>query len=467
MSGARALGVVALVVASPAAAEPLRLPPDRGAVLTGDRVIQLRGSDSRGFAVFTTPLSRALGAARVIARIPGSRGQMSSIELAASARLLAYSRTVENRPTDDSNLPSHPFLSEIRAAPFGAPPELVYDCDPVIRAGLPVAVDGDVLAYEEGCSDHQWKVTIRRGAATDGFELPDLAGDVQVAGRYVAWGEAFYGPLKVFDLKAHALVLDSVHWPAPGNSVLGWVLQSDGKVGLLYDDGDRAASATRLGWLSPAEPYLHEVAGGSARRAASAYRLELADNRFAYVAYERSECNRLTIVTLAGRRLPVGCAPIDEADFDWNGRWVAWSAYTCSGARPRLAAPVRDVDAGLPGTARPCPIRLYGRHQSIRVSQRRGGRLRLRCSRGCEGFTELRLPRRGRRGPLVADGSFRLRPGHGRSSGITWALTRYGDAPRRPLRRPRDLVVWVSVHREGDGHERRLRSLGRVHVVPS
>lgn len=194
---------------------------------------------------------------------------------------------------------------------------------------------------------------------------------LDIAGRYVAWVDG--EQIVVFDYVA---MTELYRLTPPTPAVPS--LQADGKVAFVFSVRAGRTSEERLGWASPSEPFVHELAVAPA----PAYGLRLRDD---VVVFERfddllSETTRgeLGYVSLSGEA-KILARSVVIGDFDFDGRQVAWLDQTCGGARVRVAALSGLIARPRPARTTPCPLRLAA---TPRLTRR--GDLRLRVS--CVGF---------------------------------------------------------------------------------
>jgi hypothetical protein len=451
---------------------PLRLPDSRlGPVLAGDEAVQGIGSDRSGYRLTGVALGDQLGRVRPLGQVPpGPRGRDYWVSLLASDKMIAFVRTATQRQDPDVHFTTtDPVLSDVWTAPLGKKPTIFDRCRPPnVAQSASAALDGGVLAYVSGCGDRQIRV-VSDEPGVGPLTIPARGPYLQVAGRYVAWGETFRAKASVFDRVTGEEVLHE-QWPAmptPDSFVRAWAIQPDGKIGMLYETGIKRGDTSHLAWFSLDEPYLHDVPGEAGERTqTSIASLRMVGDRFAYVAQHDDGCDRLTITALDGRSWPVGCAFFfDDSFIDWNGRWAAWSALTCSSDQRRYAASRRQIEAGMKLLSKPCPIALDGRHQRVTLRPFNQGKLRVRCPRGCNAYLEFRLSRRGRPGPIAATGGAVIQPGRGKAH-VGWNLDGAGYRLQK-TRRSFVTKVYAEVDSEGDGRSHGdSRFIGRVRIVP-
>ena len=226
-----------------------------GRVVWGESRADLTGKRLRS--------ATASGRSRVILRVPDpASGQTSFRALAASGRRIAVLIGGYDQPAAPRLMVSSGgAFREVTVAP---------GCE-----ARTADIDGPRIAYLAYCAG-TYRVGVRGpdeainlngmpvGTPTGPFEY-----QVRVAGRYLAWAEATFPPVRprivVYDLRRHRIALEleltrylQGGYEGVGGKWLGFDLDKRGRVAFMA--GVEPEMRTRIvGWASPAHPRVHRL----------------------------------------------------------------------------------------------------------------------------------------------------------------------------------------------------------------
>ena len=333
----------------------------QGPVLAGDAVVWGEQADATASLHLWAPR----GGERVV--YSDQRLNLTGT-LAASPTRLAFERSYPScAPQPNVVCPqAQDALAGPSAGPFTtlAPPRT---CS-VATIGNELAVDGGVAAYlEPRCGGDGMRVLVRDVAHHGrSILLADTAGagDVAIAGRYVAWSDRRGGDVVVYDRLARRVSYRARVSPGAAVDVdLGLDVQRDGKLAVSYRPIEVArAGPTAVAWLSPSAPRPHVLP-----LRGSDTRVRIADDRIAFVRFLTAKTSALVVADLAGRARTVArfVPPVRfRSGFDFDGRAVAWASDRVTATR---------VDCPPPGQGRPCVLRESGLTTIWRRAEPTGG----------------------------------------------------------------------------------------------
>jgi hypothetical protein len=407
--------LIASALAAPAAADP-RVAARSGDLvlasrLAGDRLFygERRGSGMR--LVVAAP-----GAARRIVGtgpLPGSSfdddespGEYSTTrsELAASAERLAYAESHAA-----GNARYQQGVSTLRhftgtPATGLSPVATCHNSDPFSPASPTTDVDGPLVAS----TDCTGSVVIRdyaAGGATVASFSPGerlAAGDIALAGRYVAYNAYGIGPFGTTPgtTVVHDWVANARVYEVP--RVTSFDLQDDGTLAAATASPD--CTTGRLSWFSAAEPTEHVLPVTPCVDAVS-----IAGGRIATVIETGEKQRVLALVGLDGTRTEaarLGTAPMLAAAPDFDGTRVSYALRNCAGSADLL---IESATAPEPRDEPPaCPLRIRSGSAAIGPSERTAP-VSLECELGCLATLSIRMRVDGRL-RHVASREVRIRP---------------------------------------------------------
>lgn len=232
-----------------------------GPVLSDGRVVW--GESRADLTGKRLKLATAAGRSRVILRVPDpASGQTSFRALSASGRRIAVL-------IGSYDQPAPPRLLVASGGPFRTV-GLAPGCET-----RTADIDGPRIAYLAYCAG-TYKVGVKgadEAINLNGMPVGTPSGpfefQVRVAGRYLAWAEATFPPVRprivVYDLRRHrtALALELARYlqggyEGVGSKWLGFDLDKRGRVAFMA--GVEPETRPRVvGWASPAHPTVHRL----------------------------------------------------------------------------------------------------------------------------------------------------------------------------------------------------------------
>ncbi len=196
-------------------------------------------------------------------------------------------------------------------------------------------LSGNVIAYAEGpsscASSAPARIVVRdlrrphRSRVIGAVASYPGTAAVRAAGRFVAWSDPTpsASAIVVYDLAAGRVAYRLTPRHLGTDEILGWDLQSDGKLAVAYNRAGRRS----LAWLAMPDAHVHRLAGaspGSSGVGPSDASLRIARDEIAFVQHGST----LTLMDLGGhaqliRRFTEKRAEIGGFDFD--GQRLVWA----------------------------------------------------------------------------------------------------------------------------------------------
>lgn len=412
-----------------------------GPALAGESIVYARG-DATGLRVRRVDGSGDTG---TIGSIPGFGGETFTQAVVEASEQRVGVGEEATACQGDCRTGTTLLADRVFSAPLTGPLARIGGCGPggppcgsacFITAGSPaVSVDGTAVAFRDPCARQRVVVRDDGGAQAveRSLELPSLAGDPALAGRFVAWPEAERpGEFRPVTVVVYDWVAEREAYRFDARGLLSLAVQDDGKAAYAIHEGE---SSARVWWASPSgEPRTHpgplfptpslQVRIGRDRIAARAR------------AYGTERLSTLAVVDLAGREFARHEEPATIGRWDFDGTRLAWATRPCE----RVAIVAWDLaDARPPALpAGHCPLpAITTRSTSL---DGKSFRLGLRCpaepALGCLG--RIRLVAHAPRGERYALGTVGYEVAPGRSTRLAVTLPK---APRTFVTRHRRVTV--------------------------
>jgi hypothetical protein len=425
-----------------------------------------------GDAVAWSDVSRP--GARLRVKRPGSasklvfsqqvpRGETGGLETLAASPTRVAIIVSEQRGDEESE--NFRLTQELRAGPLDGPLTRVVrgaflgvGCEP---APTDAAVAADVLVWIEKTCPSGARVLARdlAGGGAD-RQLTQMAylADLTAADRFVAWvqgpaepsGFPAPGEIVVYDLVANA---ESYRVPADPSRLIRRIdVQADGKLlvqGVHATPGTGAQQGEFLDWYSPAEPTPHPLSVRSAFTFPALGGDRVLLSRFASRTTDELVLSDLNSALTTLARFPRRTLGITVA---FDGRTAVYVEEGCADDT-LFAQDVPESGAIPETTVTSCPVRIQ--RGTILVPGGRTARVKLSCTRGCDGTAELRAG--GRRIAPMRHFHFA-----GTSGRVPFTLD---SRARRALRRAGSLRATVTVHNQ-DRNFKARRTVGRIVLDP-
>lgn len=193
-------------------------------------------------------------------------------------------------------------------------------------------VSGDAAIFP---ADHL-DVTIRDfGPSPTPTRTVRAEGPVSIAGRYAAWAQG--ADIVVYDWRAGAEAYRIRGVVSPPNLVESVGVQEDGKVAFGYAVTVAERASHRVGWASPAEPFVHPLALPDD----APYHVRLVGDGVAYLRRSNFEGARgeLGVAGLSGGAQTL-VRPVESAgdQFDFDGTRLVWQTRTCDSPKVSVAS---------------------------------------------------------------------------------------------------------------------------------
>lgn len=180
------------------------------------------------------------------------------------------------------------------------------------------------------------RVVVTNTSTHQSADTPAGSSGLRIAGRYIAWIGCCSGagPVSVYDWRAGKLVY-TIAAPEAGGPWGDLDLGPDGTLVVAKPPEKEHQIGARLAWAAPTSPHLHILP-----LARSTYFVTLVGGK---IAFERGTEDsgdvprgEVGLTDLAGHLRIVArgaYAAAFERQFDFDGKRIAWYAYSCSGVR--------------------------------------------------------------------------------------------------------------------------------------